>query len=199
MPKDQAQQDAIARARAELTGVDIAGRCAALSLPEPADGCLLLRMFGRDCALDLDTLELSDAASGDPAKAGDLILLLHLLKCDLPVVRTGEWVSFREFTGGQFYYEPFRSRTVKPLVGRFGGDLDGLRRNLDRFDWELYPRGDVGARIRAFGPLDIVLIYNAPDEEFGASAEVLFDAAVKRALCAEDAAVLASRICIGLL
>jgi hypothetical protein len=199
MPKEQAQQDAIERARAELTEVNIAARCAALSLPEPAGGRLLLRMFGRECALILNTLELIDPRTGEPAKAGDLILLLHFLQCDMPVVRTGELVSFREFSGGQFYYEPFRSRTVKPLLGRFGGDLDGLRRNLARFDWTPYPRGDVGVRIRALGPLEIVLIYNAPDEEFGASAEVLFDAAAKRALCAEDAAVLASRICIGLL
>ncbi|MHB9138667.1 MAG: DUF3786 domain-containing protein, partial [Victivallaceae bacterium] len=43
------------------------------------------------------------------------------------------------------------------------------------------------------------LIYRAGDDEFPPEAEVLFDAAVKRVYVAEDAAVMAGRICIGLL
>ena len=61
------------------------------------------------------------------------------------------------------------------------------------------PRRDLGARIHAFGPLHVTLVYYRGDEELGPSAELLFDAAIRAAFAAEDAAVLASRVCLGLL
>ena len=199
MSKIEAQQEAVNRAISALSTVDLRPRCSKLGLPEPINNTVPVRMFGTDMVLNTTDFNLAQAGSGKPGKIGDLILLLHYLLCDLPIERTGELITYRDFTGGQFYYQPFLSRTVNPLVGRFRNDLDKLRENLNRFDWEPLGQGDVGARIQAFGPLDITLIYNAGDDEFPASAEVLFDGCVKRAFETEDAAVLASRICIGLL
>jgi hypothetical protein len=44
-----------------------------------------------------------------------------------------------------------------------------------------------------------MLVYRAGDDEFPASADLLFDACIRRVFCAEDAAVLGSRVCLGLL
>ena len=59
--------------------------------------------------------------------------------------------------------------------------------------------GDVGARIHAFGNLYATLVYRSGDDEFPATADFLFDSSVERVFCAEDAAFLGSRICLGLL
>ncbi len=158
-----------------------------------------IRVFGRDMRLDDQEFTLGATDGGKPVKPADRLLVLHYLLCDLPVKATGELISFRDFTGGQFYYQPFLSRTVNPLVGRFGNNLEGLKKNLDRFYWEELKIGDFAAKIKTFGELDLTLIYHLGDDEFPAAAEVLFDSCVKKVFEAEDAAVLASRVCIGLL
>lgn len=198
MSKQQAQDTAIARACAQLAEVDLPRRLAALELPDPRDGIVHLRMFGRDLTLTLDGLELHGPDHA-PAKPAERILLLHYLLNENEIRNEDTPVAFREFAGGQFYDGPFRSRTVDPLVKRFGADLEGLSRNLRRFDWTSCGGADIAVRVHAFGPLRIIIEYQAPDSEMGASAEVLFTRAVHRALNAEDAVVLASRICIGLL
>ena len=115
--------------------------------------------------------------------------------------QTLDLVTYRNFIGGQFYLQPFLARTVQPLVARIGNDLEKLKKNLARFDWQPLPvpPGDFSARIHALGNLHVTLVYTLGDDEFPAGCEVLFDAATKRVYGAEDAAVLASRVCLGLL
>lgn len=199
MSKQEAQMQALERALAALAGVDLTHRLSLLALPAPQAGRVSFRLFGQDAVLTLDTLDIRLAAAGAPAKLADRILVLHYLMHDGPVACTDRLVSFHEFVGGSFYFGPFRARTVEPLVQRFGNDLDALRANLGRFAATPVAQGDLGARLHAFGPLYLTLLYQRGDEEFGPTAEVLFDAAVQRVFGTEDAAVLASRICIGLL
>jgi len=52
-------------------------------------------------------------------------------------------------------------------------------------------------RNRSHGVLN--LVYRRGDDEFGPSAEVFFDSGLRKVFSAEDAATIASRICIGLL
>ncbi len=164
----------------------------------PAEKTGAMRVFGKDMILDPSDNSLK-TLDGQDAKPADRLLMLHYLLCDLPVKATGELISFRDFTGGQFYFQPFVSRTTNPLLGRFGNNLDSLRKNLDRFDWEKVKIGDFAAKIKTFAELDLTLVYHLGDDEFPPAAEILFDSCIKRVFEAEDAAVLASRVCIGLL
>jgi len=199
MSWEKAYEEAIRLAVERLRGVDIAGRCESLGLPGLRDGSVQMRAFGEDMRLLLPGFQLVFAGNEEPVKAGDRILVLHYLLCDLPVEEKGELISFRELTGGQFYWEPFRSRTVRPLVGKIGNDLELLKTNLNRFDWEPVSLGDLGARIHAVGKLHCTLVYRTGDEEFPPAADFLFDSSFKRVYNAEDAAVLAGRICLSLL
>lgn len=199
MSKLEAINEAVELAIAKLKSSDVEGRMRILGLSVSDDGMVRMRVFGKDMLLDTAGFSLKNVEDGKDAKPADLVLILHYLLCGLPVKATSELISFRDFAGGMFYYPPFLSRTVAPLVSRFGNNLGQLKKNLDRFDWEPAIIGDFGAKINAFGPLNITLIYRLGDDEFPPEAEVLFDACVKRVFEAEDAAVLASRICIGLL
>ena len=42
----------------------------------------------------------------------------------------------RNLSSGQFYRQPFLSRTINPLTKRIGNDVELLKNNLNRFDWE---------------------------------------------------------------
>jgi hypothetical protein len=198
MSKQDAQTEAVRQAVGKLKQVDLPARCAALKLPAPVDGRLKLRAFGIDFELTADTFELLVRKTGAPAKEADRILILHLLLCELPLTPSDELITFRDFPGGAFYLEPFLSRTVRPLVKRYGNRLDDLKAAMNRFDFQLLEHGDFSARIHAVGCLYVTLIYRLGDDEFPAEAELFFNAPVKRAFCAEDAAVLAGRICFGL-
>jgi len=199
MQKLSGVERAIEVAIENLSTVDLASRCPRLGLPTPENGQLNLRIFGADARLDLEDWAFTLKPTGEAARPHDLVLLLHYLSCDLPVEPTGELISFRSFPSGQFYFDVFQARSAAPLVARIGNDLDTLRTHLDRFDHELTEHGNLGARIHTMGNLHLTLVYHLGDEEFPAAADILFDTCFRRALGAEDAAVMASRICIGLL
>jgi hypothetical protein len=118
--------------------------------------------------------------------------------CEQPLQPSDELIPFREFPGGMFYFEPFLSRTVRPLVKRYGNNLEKLKETLSYLDYEELELGDFGARIHCFGCIYITLIYRLGDEEFPAEAELLFNRPAKHALSAEDAVVMAARICFRL-
>lgn len=198
MSKQDAQAEAIRRAVAKLKTVDLSARCMALKLPAPVDGCLNVRAFGTDFKLLADTFELVISKTGAPAKDADRILVLHLLLCESPLSPSDELITFRDFPGGTFYLEPFLSRTVRPLVKRYGNRLDDLKAAMNRFDFQPLEHGDFSARIHVIGCLYVTLIYRLGDDEFPAEAELFFNAPVKRVFCADDASVLAGRICFGL-
>jgi hypothetical protein len=199
MSKEIARQEAIRLATAKLQHVDLVSRCTALGIPAPANGVLRLRAFGIEFLLQQRDFQLIIADTGEVAKVGDRILALHYLLCDTPIVLTDEQISFRGLPGGQFYWQPFLSRTVHPLLGRIGNDLELLKKHLQRFDWAPIDLGDFGARIHAIGPVYMTLVYHQGDEEFPPEVDLLFDASIKQIFTTEDVAVLASRICLGLL
>ena len=193
MSKLDGLNTALARAAGRLAAVDLPARARLLGL-ETDGKTLRVRAFGKELSLDIATL-----AFGEDVKPADRLLVLHYLEQSAPPVPTGELISFRDFPGGQFYYQPFLSRTAAPLVKRFGGDLAKLRQNLARFDWTPLALGDLGACVHALGALRVAIVYHLGDDEFPPEADILFDACVRRAFKAEDAATLASRVCLGLL
>jgi hypothetical protein len=197
----RARETAAQYAAAELAGIDLATRCALLGLPMPdADGTLTLRLFGKT----VTGFVPSDPANPPGMSAVERVLVLHYLMCDFPVIPAEKLLSFRDLPGGQFYWDPFCSRTADPLVHRFHNDVAALRGNLERFDHTLLSDlcsspADLTARIHAFGRIELTLIYRAGGEETGPAANVLFDECVKRIFNTEDAVAIASRICLGLL
>jgi hypothetical protein len=204
VPQKEARDEAIRRAvailRAELAAgrEDIGRRCSRLGLPPPAGEALDFPLFGSPARLDLSTLGLT-GPDGEERSQTDRILFYHYFSREGVIEAGGDLISFRDLTGGAFYWEPFRSRTCLPLARRYGDDLAGLRAALDRFDWSELKLGDLGARIHAFGNLYLTLVAYAAEEGLEAEVNVLFDPAIKRVFQAEDAAALASRICLGLL
>jgi hypothetical protein len=199
MSKKSGYESAVRAAVEKLGKIELTERCTRLGLPEPGDGIIKLRAFGTDMVLRLSDYQLILGDSGQPAKISDRILVLHYLLCDLPITRTDELISFRHMDSGQFYLPAFLSLSVRPLAERIGNDLALLKKNLDRFDWEPVSLGDLGARIHAVGKVFVTLVYRLGDDEFPASADILFDAGIKRVFPTEDAAVLAGRICLGLI
>ncbi len=200
MSKQTAQQEAINRAIARMKQCDdIHSRLPRLGFEPPRAQAVAMRVFGIDAVLNLEDFSITDIKTSQPLKPGDQILLLHYLLCEYAIEPTGEMITFRNFTGGQFYWQPFLSRSINPLVAKIGNDLEMLKKNLAKFDWQPIDAGDFGARISAFGKIYVDLVYHLGDDEFPPAAEVIFDSVLKKVYEAEDAAFLAGRICLSLL
>ncbi|MCF6175640.1 MAG: DUF3786 domain-containing protein [Victivallaceae bacterium] len=197
MSKQDALDKAIEMAIEKLSAIDLNHRLKTVNLPPKADNTVAIRMFGGDMLLNITDFSLTNL-DGKAAKPADRLLLLHYLGCEFHIKKTGELMPFREFTGGQFYLEPFLSRSVQPLAKRFGNDLDSLKKNLNRFDWVQTDIGDFAAVIKTIGEVDVTLVYRLGNDEFAPEAELFFDSCTKKIFNAEDAAVLAGRICFGL-
>ena len=198
--KQKALLDAIDLAAAKLRAVDLAAQCRWAGLPAPSlDGAVHIQTFGQDLRLTPPDFAATVIATGLPPRLTDRLLALHYLLCDRPIRLAGELIGFRDLPGGAFYLSSFVQRTTDPLVARFGNDLDALRANLARFAWAPKDMGDLGAEIQAIGLIAVTLVYHRGDEEFGPSAEVFFDSALRQVFTTEDATVLASRVCLGLL
>jgi hypothetical protein len=199
MSKKSGQQKAIHLAIEKLQQIDLHDRCCLHGFTETVKGKIKVRMFGIDYYLQTDDFQLLRACDNVPAGTNDHILLLHYLISDLPVKITGNFITFRHLPGGQFYWKPFVDRTTLLLARVIGNNTDKLITNLEKFDWEELSDEDFSAQIHAIGNIYLTLKYQKSDDEFPPAATILFDSCIKRIYCAEDVAVLSSRICLNLL
>jgi len=201
MSKETGYESAVNLAVEQLQRIDLISRCSILGLPEPRNGSLSFRAFGLPMILNLDDFQVFHEGTEKPVKIADRILILHYLLCPGPihhVESSSELITFRQLDSGMFYLEAFLSRSIRPLVSRIGNDLEMLRKNLNRFDWEPVAIGDIGARIHALGKVYVTLSYQSGDDEFPPEARILFEPSIKTIYPTEDVAVLAGRICFGL-
>lgn len=199
MTRHAGHKEAIRLAIEELKTTDLNKRCQLLGLNSAENGMLKIRMFGEDYHLYINDFRLINIENNDSAKQNDLILLLHYLLCDVPIKVTNELITFRDLAGGQFYWEPFVSRTTQQLCQVMGNDLERLTTNLNVFDWKQEDGGDFTAHIHTIGNIYLTLKYQLGDEEFPPGALLLFDSSIKRVFTAEDVAVLSSRVCLELM
>ncbi len=198
MSKAEGQNEAVRLAVAKLANSDLAARAANLGFSFLDTGTILIRAFGSECTVDLRSFEVRNQKTGQTVKPDLKILILHYLMCD-NFSETGKIITFRELPGGQFYLEPYRSRSVNILISRIKNDTELLKKNLNRFEWKETAPGDVGAEIHAIGKVHVTLAYYGGDEEMPPSADILYDSSIRKVFNTEDVTVIASLICRGLL
>ena len=176
--------------RARLAGRDLAGvveRSGARALGPDRIG---LRCLGREYVITYpDGVVLE--ADGEPAPEHDAILLLLYLTESTGRDLDGEWVAFEQLSGGAGYSASFRGRVVLPLARAFGSRPGALLSAAASLDGEPLDLGDASVRLPALPRVPLAYVVWGGDEEFPASANVVFDASVEGYLDAEAVTVLA--------
>lgn len=198
MPRDAARTQALGMSVRKLDAVDLEVRCDRLGLSRGGGGDVLVPLLGEDVVVRPGSWDVVTGA-GEAVHPDERLLVLRYLCFERRLTPEGTLISFRELPGGQFYYGPFEARTSGMLVSRFGRDLDSLRAALASVGYPTAGMGDVSARIAGLGAVELAMVYHGSDEEFGPSATVLFGDAARHALSTEDAAVLASRMCLRIM
>jgi hypothetical protein len=198
--RELALTEARARALEKISDIDLEERFTLRGIGwKKSTAALHFSAFGHDLSLSTEDFTITDRTTKSGVNRVEDILILHYLSGDTGLKETGSLISFRELPGGNFYYSPFMSRTVKPLIARTGNDIDRLKQGLKRYNWSPGDMGDFSVKIHVMGNIYIYLIYWLGDSEFGPSADVLFDSCIKQAFSTEDAVAMASRICLSLI
>ena len=121
------------------------------------------------------------------------ILILHYLAQELkglPALN-GQWLTFREFSGVEGYYQAYHQRSIEPIIRKYGNQPDALKEVLNRLPGKLSAGGDISITLEAFVHVPVLIKLWKQDEEFGPDANMYFDASIKNIFPTEDIVVLA--------
>lgn len=151
-------------------------------------------------AIDFPGLEFEDEAGSEKeVPIQEQILILHYMSATAPPPLTGNWISYREIPGASFYYSAFVKRALDPLIKTFGQNADGLLKAGKRLGGQRIDSGDVGYVFRLLPNVPARLILWTGDDEFPASANIVFDENIGGILSPEDIAWLSGMLAYRLI
>lgn len=170
-------------------------------LSESSQGeSFLVRFLADEYSLDVPKKLVLSLACNAQAKDFLAVLLLHYQKqklLGLPEV-TGQWQTFREFSGIEGYAQAFRKRSVEPIIRKYGKNPKGIFDTLERLPGKRVEQADAAIVVEAFENVPVLIELWAPDEEFAPEANILFDKSITRIFCIEDVVVLAGFVAASL-
>ena len=103
------------------------------------------------------------------------VLLYYLAKASgLPL--RGNWLSFMQLPGGPHHYAPFKQEAINPLAKRFGNDLKTFIKAAKDLGAKPLGSGDAGFIIRALPKIPLGVAIWQGDDEFPATANIVYDA-----------------------
>lgn len=137
---------------------------------------------------------LFQGKSGQPMADIFQALALYYFTTADGALPSGEWISFTDLPDGRFYTQAFQSYTGQPLAQAFGGDLAAFRLAASKVGGQEYPLGDAAFVFQALPRVSLLAVYWLGDEDFPASAQVLFDANASRWLPTDAYAILGSTL-----
>ena len=175
---------------AEADPAEIAGR---LSLQTEEEGrVFLVRYLGHMYRVSHPELDITPAEEGmtDLLSGNDSarILLLRYLLLAHPTAPDGIYVSFRDMPGGDLYFQPFQGRCIFRLLGKYGRRIDMFRCVLSSMGAEKINYADACYDVELFDGLSVRFILWEGDDEFPASAQILFSSNFRSAFETYDLA-----------
>jgi hypothetical protein len=147
-------------------------------------------------SLDLVAKHVLSLSCNAPAKDFLSILILHYSAQKLRGLPglTGQWITFRELSGIQGYYDAYHKRSIEPIIRKYGKCPEALGDCLDRLPARLSEGGDISIVVEAFANVPLLIKLWKADSEFGPDANIYFDASIKSIFCIEDIVVLAQAV-----
>jgi hypothetical protein len=130
------------------------------------------------------------AKDGQEADVATSILLLHYLATADGTPMIDRWIAFRNLPGGLGYDAAFQGRANRRLARAFGSGVAAFETASRALGGERLAFGDASFMFRVLPRVWLAVVLYEADDEFPASANVLFDASAGHYLPTEDLAVL---------
>ncbi|WP_051533830.1 DUF3786 domain-containing protein [Desulfitibacter alkalitolerans] len=152
----------------------------------------LVPFMGREFTVVHPSGEIHFVNSPDDVPIIWKILMLHYLARASGNPLTGNNISYKDLSGGDIYFEPFKKRTILPLIKIFGKNPHKLIEAGKRLGGIESDKGDYSVTINIFPCIPITYVLWKGDDEFPPNATVLFDETANEYLHTEDFAFAAS-------
>lgn len=107
-------------------------------------------------------------------------------------VNCGEWVPFRDVKGAGVFDAAYQRTVLTPFAQAFDGKLELLEKTGIEMGFEKMQYGDVSFLVHAFECIPLIYIFWDGDDEYPASANILFDKNITDFTHAETVVLLAS-------
>jgi hypothetical protein len=171
----------VARQRAELQARDpreIAFRCGM----EFQNGVLRCKFYGDSYMITLPEFQVSKGATQTPCGLNrSSMFYYYMLTADgSPIV--GKWIAFRDLPGGMFYHQAYQGYSGDRLAKAIDNRTQVFERAARSLSGIKLDLGDAAFAFDALPRVRVAAVYYAADEDFPASANVLFDAAASHYL-----------------
>jgi hypothetical protein len=171
----------VAEQRASLQKTDprqIAAKCGA----EFENGILRVQFYGEAHEITFPDLQVRVQSTGKDCGLNRTSMFLYYLITADGTPAVGKWVAFRDLPGGMFYHQAYQGysgdRLAKAIDNRIGV-FERAARNLTGMRLDL---GDAAFAFDALPRVRVAALYYAGDEDFPATANVLFDASASHYL-----------------
>jgi hypothetical protein len=171
-----------------------AGKSGAYFEQEDDGRCLLgLNFLNRYCLIPFPDITVTYQDEGEDVPLWSKLVILHYVIQAQGRPLAGEWISFRQLSGGEVYYPAFEKRSQKPLLHFFAHRADLFEEAGLALGGTRAPVGDRGVIITALPRVPIAFLFWNGDEELPPETRILFDASLPAYLSTEDVVVLAQQ------
>jgi hypothetical protein len=166
-----AQVTAQRTALRERDPLDLALRCGA----EFENGMFRIKFYGEPYFVTFPDLEVSVEVTKKACGLNRAAMFLYYLQTADGSPLKGKWVAFRDLPGGMFYHKAYQGysgdRLAKAIDNRIGV-FERAAKTLNGMKLDL---GDAAFAFDALPRVRVAAVYYAGDEDFPATANVLFD------------------------
>lgn len=192
--KNQKEEMPFAYYLAKYAGLDPAEVTARLGGDVTFDGeAFGLSFLGRPYRLAWPdyAIESPDAAALALRKMTAQTFLLRYLERGQQIPFGGAWLNFRQLPWGEVYVKTFSGRCLGRAAGVFGNALPAFSDACRALGGAPIPGADAGFELPVIGPYRIRILLWAGDDEFPASAQILYSDQFTCGFTAEDSVVAA--------
>ncbi len=128
----------------------------------------------------------------------DLAVLWYLIDVK-EIGLTGKFVKPSEMKGGQIFVKGTHVLPLESLAEKYDGNNELLLKQAKRFGGEITSLGDTSVRLMPFPRVPVEIVFWFGDEEFPASAQLLFDSSCAEHLATDVVWAIATVCCLVLL
>ncbi len=171
----------VARQRDELRGREpreIAFRCGM----ELENGVLRCQFYGARYAITLPDFQVSLEATHKPSGLNRSSMFYYYMLTADGSPFADKWIAFRDLPGGMFYHQAYQGYSGDRLAKAIDNRTHVFERAARNLGGTRLDIGDAAFAFDALPRVRVAAVYYAADEDFPASANVLFDAAASHYL-----------------
>jgi len=157
---------------------DLAARAGA----EYLESALRLKFYGESYRITFPELQVCFESTNHVCGLNRTSMFYYYLLTADGAPLAGKWIAFRDLPGGMFYHQAYQGYSGDRLAKAIDNHVGVFERAAKNLGGTKLDLGDAAFAFDALPRVRVAAVYYASDEDFPASANVLFDASASHYL-----------------